>query len=173
MPMKCMFLLRWFHRNFECSARRTPRTTPVGGVAPGCGSSSCRTHPALTVFDALGPREVASWEVRQAALVAAALGVRVASTKKAWDSGCTRMAKASSALSGPWTSSTAARSASSTLPRYDGNFRTHRETIKGRLNAYFKYVYPAGRAGLHTDNNRDRVAAVFVARRLRQKMAPP
>jgi len=40
-------------------------------------------------------------------------------------------------------------------PVYDGDYRTHRETIKDWLNSYFLNVYPAGRAGLHTYNNQD------------------
>ena len=51
-------------------------------------------------------------------------------------------------------------------PVYDGDYKTHRETIKDWLNGYFKNVYPAGRAGLHTYNNQDHsmMAAILSVR---------
>ena len=82
----------------------------------------------------------------------AALGVRVASTKMAWDSGCTRMAKASSALSGPWTSSTAARSAPSTLIPFTTGISGHtkRRSRAGRTPISSTSTQQAGRASIPT-----------------------
>ena len=57
MPMKCVSLLRAFHRNCDWSASDNAAHDSGGRRRSRRGSSSCRARPAPTVFDALEPRE--------------------------------------------------------------------------------------------------------------------